>query len=104
MPVSLGRRGDAVLPARVLNTLNLGREMAVRLETGEPGWTTWMLVRPVVSRDSTWDALRRNWTLTREASRSFEPPNCFVVRYTRLSEAHLEAERHGDLDIAMQAN
>jgi hypothetical protein len=93
-----------LLPARVLNTLNLGRSMAARLETGEPGWTAWMLVRPVVSRDSTWDTLRRNWTLTREANGPFEPPDRFVVRYTRLSAAHLEAERHDDLDQAMRAD
>jgi len=93
-----------LLPTRVLNALNLGRAMAARVETGEAGWTAWMLVQPVVSSESTWDALRQRWTFHRMATAQFQPPQRFLVRYTRLNEVHLEAERRGRLDLAMRAD
>jgi hypothetical protein len=81
---------------------NLGRAMAAKLNTGVPGWTAWVFVRPVVASKLMWDTLREAWTLQREASRHFEIPSGFVVRYTRLSESHLAAELRDDLDLAMR--
>jgi hypothetical protein len=92
------------IPTRVVNALNLGRAMAARVDTGDPGWTAWLFIRGVIARDQTWDALRETWALSGTAARVYEPPRAFVIRYTRLSEAHLEAERRDDLDLAMRAN
>jgi len=43
------------------------------------------------------------WQLEGEAVQRFRAPTAFVVRYTRLSNVHLEAEERGDLDVAMRA-
>ena len=93
-----------MLPERVQRTLNLGHPVAAKLASGEPGWTAWLFVRPVIRREATWDALRKGWSLDGEAAQRFEPPAQFVVRYTRLSDAHLEAEERDDLDVAMRTN
>jgi hypothetical protein len=76
--------------------------MAAKIDTGEPGWTAWLFVRGIADRARTWDAIREAWTLDRTARQAFEPPSTFVVRYTRLSDAHLALP--DDLDLTMRAD
>lgn len=90
------------IPPRVLSTLNLGRAMAAKVDTAQAGWIAWLFVRGTLARERTWDAIRKTWTLTGTAPQAFEPPRTFVIRYTRLSDAHLEADRRDDLDLAMR--
>jgi hypothetical protein len=82
--------------------LNLGREVAARVPEDQPGWTAWLLVRPIMNRHETWDSVRARWTASRSAAHAHQPPTAFMLRYTRLSDVHLEAEARGDLDIAMR--
>jgi hypothetical protein len=52
-----------MIPTRVVNTLNLGRAMAARIDTGQPGFTAWIFVCGTVDRARTWDSIREAWTL-----------------------------------------
>jgi hypothetical protein len=91
-----------MIPTRVVNTLNLGRAVAAKVDTGEPGWTAWLFIRGIAESARTWDAISKAWTLDRTATQPFEPPSAFVVRYTRLSDAHLALP--DALDLTMRTD
>jgi hypothetical protein len=73
------------------------------LTTAEVRWAAWLHVRPVVDANQTWDSMKTSWEIGRETAHSFRAPTAFVVRYTRLSSTHLQAEERGELDTAMRA-
>ena len=90
------------LPKHIENFLHRGLDLAAKVQTKRAGWSAWIFVHPNMKSGLTYSQQLEEWTRTREARGPYDDAIAsFTVRYTELSDWHLQPEFEWDMAIAM---